>query len=473
VNELLAEWIARHFRPMLIVEDAGFVEVIRFIAEDLGGVTLSIPKRAKIRHEIVLLAQSYRLRIRKEIKDGCLYYSITCDIWTSRNSKSYIAVTLHYVNQEFVRKNWTIDVRELPGIHDGDSIAAVIELILAEWALLKRFCVLFVRDGGSNMVSAANKLGLKHMSRIAHSLHLVVAGALIKKKKADTDEEPAWFADVAAETADDIAEHEEEASLSSEDRATIEGYRELAITEMEQYLDEAIVGLQRNEMSVLRTIVQRFRTLAVYFRKSPKGNNRLSVLQREHFHVEENKELKPVVDCPTRWNSCWKMLDRLIALEAALVKSFGYLKNPEGRKEFKDMESKLRRPKADEWLAIKCLKVLLGPFAEVSELLGGQSYPTAPLVLQALSVIRVHLERTDLFDVLVAEAGDEEAVDDIEFTMNECRKTMLILFNERFRSVEESDLKWVAFIDPRAAKRMLHLTPADPQQLVLLLSWKW
>jgi hypothetical protein len=26
---------------MLIVEDAGFVEVIRFIAEDLGGVTLS------------------------------------------------------------------------------------------------------------------------------------------------------------------------------------------------------------------------------------------------------------------------------------------------------------------------------------------------------------------------------------------------------------------------------------------------
>jgi len=342
-----------------------------------------------------------------------------------------------------------------------------IELILAEWALLKRFCVLFVRGGGSNMVSAANKLGLKHMPCIAHSLQLVVAGALTKKKKADTDEEPAWFADVAAETADDIAEHEEEASLSSEDRATIEGYRELAITEMEQYLDEAIVGLLRNEMAVLRTIVQRFRTLVVYFRKSPKGNNHLSAIQREHFHVEENKELKPVVDCPTRWNSCWKMIDRLIALEAALVKVFGYLKTPEGRKEFKDMESKLRRPNADEWLSIKCLKVLLGPFAEVSELLRGQSYPTAPLV------IRVHLERTDLFDALVAEAGDEEAVDDIEFTMNECRKTMLILFNERFRSVEESDLKWVAFIDPRAAKRMLHLTPADPQQLVLLLSWKW
>jgi hypothetical protein len=74
----------------------------------------------------VLLAQSYRLRIRKEIKDGCLYYFITCVIWTSRNSKSYIAVTLHYVNQEFVRKNWTIDVRELPGIHDRDSTAAVI-----------------------------------------------------------------------------------------------------------------------------------------------------------------------------------------------------------------------------------------------------------------------------------------------------------------------------------------------------------
>lgn len=88
---------------------------------------------------------------------------------------------LHYVNQEFVPTNSTIGVREFPEIHDGDSVAAVIEQILVEWMLLKRFSVMFVGDGGSNMVSACNKRGLKHVSCIAHSLHLVVAEAPIKE----------------------------------------------------------------------------------------------------------------------------------------------------------------------------------------------------------------------------------------------------------------------------------------------------
>eukprot|EP00644_Phytophthora_capsici_P002977 jgi/Phyca11/102671/e_gw1.7.934.1 len=136
-------------------------------------------------------------------------------------------------------------------------------------------------------------------------------------------------------------------------------------------------------------------------------------------------------------------------LEGAIVKFFTYLKNPEGIREFKDVARKLYRPTAEEWLTIKCLRALLGPFAVASETLGGQTYPTMPLVLPVLSGIRKHLEKTDLFASLAAEAGDEAYVPQTVLMMNDCRKGMLALFVKRFEDLEKSELRWVAYLDPR------------------------
>ncbi|KAE9114682.1 hypothetical protein PF010_g9622 [Phytophthora fragariae] len=151
----------------------------------------------------------------------------------------------------------------------------------------------------------------------------------------------------------------------------------------------------------------------------------------------------------------------MIELEAALVKFFAHLKKPEGQKEFKDVSKKLQRPKSDEWLTIKCLQKLLGPFAIASETLGGQTYPTMPLVLPALSGIRKHLEQKDLFVALAAEAGEEPYVAQTTLMMNECRQVMLKLYEKRFNEVEKSELRWVAYLDPRVGKWMSHLSSAD------------
>ncbi|KAJ8571857.1 hypothetical protein ON010_g4976 [Phytophthora cinnamomi] len=338
LNKLLAAWIARHFRPMIIVEDEGFIAVIRYITEDISGIEVTLPERTKISQEIVALAVDYRRRVRLAMKVGCLYFPITSDIWTARNYKSYISVTVHYVDDDFCPQSWTLEVKELPGMHDGAVVAAAIEKILEEWSLLKSYCVRFVRNGGSNMVSACNKLCVKHMACFAHCLHLVVGGAMIKKKRrSDSTDEPEWAADVAAESSEVPIERDEEASLSFEDRTQIEGLREVAIDEMEHYLDETIASLRRNELDAVRAIVQRFRTLAMYFRKSPKGNNRLGALQVDNFNVKAHEVKKPIIDCATRWNSCWQMIVRMIELEGVLVNVFAYLKQPDGRKEFKDV----------------------------------------------------------------------------------------------------------------------------------------
>ncbi|RAW21458.1 hypothetical protein PC110_g22099 [Phytophthora cactorum] len=294
---------------------------------------------------------------------------------------------------------------------------------------------------------------------------------MIKKKKRanDNSEEPARAGDVAAESSEVVVEHEEEAALTKDDRNQIESFRELAIDEIDTYLNETVAllqqeeidAVQRDEMELVRTIVQRFRTLGIYFRKSPKGSNGLRALQVDHFSVKEDEVKTPIVDCATRWNSCWKMLQRMTEKEGVLVKFFAHLKIRDGRKEFKDDEKKLRRPKAEDWLAIKCLQTLLGPFDVASHTLGGQSYPTMPLVLPALSGIRKHLGRTDLFAALAAEAGEEPYVAETVLMMDKCRKVMLALYVQRFEELEQSELRWVAFLDPRIEKWMSHLSPAD------------
>jgi hypothetical protein len=238
-----------------------------------------------------------------------------------------------------------------------------------------------------------------------------VNGWLIKKKASQPQEIPPWTAEVSNESAEPITEHQEDEQFSQEERENMDTLRNLAVDEMEAHLNDTLVNLGRNEANAVRGVVQRFRTLACYFRKSPKGQNRLNECQVRTRGVERSDALRVQVDCPTRWNSCWDMLQRLILLESSLVRLFAHLRSPVDRVEFAGMEDKLWRPKASNWLTIKCLTTLLMPFGAATAALSGQQYPTMPLVVPILHSIRKHLSRTDLFAELVAVAGDEPFVE--------------------------------------------------------------
>ncbi|EGZ29732.1 hypothetical protein PHYSODRAFT_413662, partial [Phytophthora sojae] len=106
---LLARWVAAHFRPLIIVEDEGFLEFIAFITEKLCGVRVAIPKRAQLRGCIISVADQMRIFVCAGIEQSCEYFSITCDIWTSRNPRSYIAFTIHYLTESFEVRNWTLE----------------------------------------------------------------------------------------------------------------------------------------------------------------------------------------------------------------------------------------------------------------------------------------------------------------------------------------------------------------------------
>ncbi|OWY99317.1 hypothetical protein PHMEG_00029694 [Phytophthora megakarya] len=61
LNNLLARWIAVNIRPLALIEDVGFGEVIKFIA-DLAAVELHLPGRTQIRDDIMRIAAELHLK---------------------------------------------------------------------------------------------------------------------------------------------------------------------------------------------------------------------------------------------------------------------------------------------------------------------------------------------------------------------------------------------------------------------------
>ncbi|GMF30097.1 unnamed protein product [Phytophthora fragariaefolia] len=182
VNNLLAKWIAGHFRPLIMIEDQGFIYFVLYITRVLGHGNVPLPKCTQLRGCIIALAAELRGHVKKEIKTGCEYFSVTADIWTGRNGHFYISFTIHYVYDEFYPRNWTLEVKEISGRHSGELIAGFLDDILGDWELNKERCTRLVRDSGANMFSCGNILGLEHVSCLAHDIHLVLSGAMSKDK---------------------------------------------------------------------------------------------------------------------------------------------------------------------------------------------------------------------------------------------------------------------------------------------------
>ncbi|OWY97949.1 hypothetical protein PHMEG_00031402 [Phytophthora megakarya] len=101
VYKLLAQWISSHFRPLLMIEDEGFIKFVKFITEEICGVKLHLPGRTRLRADIITLAGDLRVEVKADIARSCF---------------------------EFV--SWTLEVKEIPGKHDGAAIAAALNMIL-------------------------------------------------------------------------------------------------------------------------------------------------------------------------------------------------------------------------------------------------------------------------------------------------------------------------------------------------------
>ena len=182
-NRLVALWTGTSLRPFSVSEDTVLQEMITFATSVSGN--LPLPSRNTNRNNLMKEANELINKIRNDIEANCTDFSTTSDMWSSRTMKSFMALTLHFLTEEFIMKSYTLEVKPIRGKHTAELIQYEMQSTFERWGLKHSMLCMMLRDSGSNMVKACSDWNIKHFPCLGHSLHLVVGPFLVipKNKK--------------------------------------------------------------------------------------------------------------------------------------------------------------------------------------------------------------------------------------------------------------------------------------------------
>ena len=143
---------------MIIIDELPFRIVEREGFRSLMKVVqprFKVPSRSTITRTCIDIFMSEKLKLKEFIKKHANRVCLTTDSWTSLQNINYMSLTVHFIDD-----NWTLYKRILNfspiTSHKGEAIAKVLEKCLIEWGIEKVFCITL--DNASSNDVAVNNL---------------------------------------------------------------------------------------------------------------------------------------------------------------------------------------------------------------------------------------------------------------------------------------------------------------------------
>lgn len=155
------------------MQDEGFKNLMKWIPG------YELPSRKTISSVMVpALFHKQSALVKEKVNHEVSSVCITTDVWTSRNVQSFMAVTAHYITEQFEFKSVLLQCSNLPGSHTAAVLASELKDILTEWNLTNKVNFA-VSDNASAIVKAMEDiLKLRHYGCYAHKLNLIVQNAV-------------------------------------------------------------------------------------------------------------------------------------------------------------------------------------------------------------------------------------------------------------------------------------------------------
>lgn len=172
IDDSLIKMIVDDYQPLSIVENKGFINFCNKMQPKY-----ILPSRRVL--SSTMLPNFYKsvYNKTKTLVTNANHISITTDIWTSEDIKSYITVTGHFVHTN-KRFNLVLCTKQILEQHTGRNIAAILSDVFHEWGINEKI-VAIVTDNGSNIKNAVREhLKKEHLSCVAHTLNLIVKESL-------------------------------------------------------------------------------------------------------------------------------------------------------------------------------------------------------------------------------------------------------------------------------------------------------
>jgi len=165
--------ICKDNQPISIVEDEGFKYLMKTVSPHF-----KIPSRRYLSSKIYEKYDIMKEIVMTKLKN-IQHFTLTTDIWTDTQTRSYIGVTIHFV-EKYTLNSALLGVYELDERHTGKYIATKLLEVCKEWNISKQNIIAVVTDGAANMLKAIDlSYGKKcHILCFAHTLNLVAQHAI-------------------------------------------------------------------------------------------------------------------------------------------------------------------------------------------------------------------------------------------------------------------------------------------------------
>uniref|UniRef100_A0AC35GG11 Transposase n=1 Tax=Panagrolaimus sp. PS1159 TaxID=55785 RepID=A0AC35GG11_9BILA len=267
--------------------------------------------------------------LKNEIKERKSQVALTTDAWGDSGVSSYLGVTAHYFDKNFVYRCRFLGLKKLPINHNGYVIYDLLQETIFDYGLEFSDISKIITDGASNMIKAFEDVTVGFGSKVTEG-----------------------------EGEEDYNDDQDSGSESDEnnfdfnliDSVEPDVELEYPYEEWCRRLSCVLHGIQRvlllsveKKCAQLWDIVKKARKIVKYIRKSTKA--------KERFYKLTNSTL--LLPGDTRWNSHYFMINRFVKLvpEAEKVlKEFPRVKNP------------LQRITASELATLKEFGVILSTF---------------------------------------------------------------------------------------------------------------
>uniref|UniRef100_A0A8C2FGK0 Uncharacterized protein n=1 Tax=Cyprinus carpio TaxID=7962 RepID=A0A8C2FGK0_CYPCA len=318
--------------PLSIVENQHFRHFLHTIDERYTPITRSNIAFKQIPQLVT--------RIKECIKSSLAdqkFVSVTADIWSDRTLRSYLGVTAHVCKStanEYSLKSFLLDCRRFKGRHSADNIVAAFDEILEEYNINDKV-EFIITDNASNM------------------------------KKA--------FKFVMAEDHSDDSEDEEDMVGEPFDRNfTLCSRQRLSCFAHSLQL---VVGDGLKEVKCLSQAMSKVSKLATLLHSS--------TIFKDKFEAVFGYGKSIPVATVTRWNSTFKQIQAITELDHTTLTE---MCSPN----FKNVVITTR-----EWAQLRELCLILGPFAEATELTEGEKIITISMVVPTVLDLNTHLIQID------------------------------------------------------------------------------
>ncbi|XP_042494998.1 zinc finger BED domain-containing protein RICESLEEPER 2-like [Macadamia integrifolia] len=146
VRDMITALIVRHELPLVFVEYEEFRALISYLKPQFSPISRNTQ-----------MADILKLHTResKRIKDFLSSFngrmSLTTDLWTSVTTDSYISLTCHYIDTEWVLHKKLLKFCIMPPPHTGANICEIASNMLLDWGIEKKLFSITLDNAGANL----------------------------------------------------------------------------------------------------------------------------------------------------------------------------------------------------------------------------------------------------------------------------------------------------------------------------------